>query len=364
MVENIRLLANRASNDNHSFRVKELLGQADRVLIASPFLMTDFSEFLSEVDFSSLRELHLITTIVPNSFEQIRKIGSLITLIEFPAFRQSATVCKISVDNRLHGKVYIFERASRYIAAIVSSANFTENGLARNHEWGVEISDVKAIEALENELLACVQWLAVPMADLYSMQNAATDFVNANPQTEVRDVDLDLTDHIAPPSPAPSDCSYWLKPIGVTGRPVQDDRLFDSVDDELNFSKRRPNGVEPGDILIAYGVGAKRILSVYEATSYPMEATADEIKDEDWLERWPWYITGRNLTPAFGATWSNHNLYLSQLKDDFLSLYPNKSITAVGGTSLGALNFGSDKIRLSPEFAQFIIAAVNSCIVH
>lgn len=84
--------------------------------------------------------------------------------------------------------------------------------------------------------------------------------------------------------------------------------------------------------------------------------TAEEIEKDAWLERWPWYVIGENLTPNFGNEWWQHHLFLSQLKDDFKSQFPNIPITAVGGHTLGAIMKGVDKLNLQREFAEFIIS--------
>jgi phosphatidylserine/phosphatidylglycerophosphate/cardiolipin synthase-like enzyme len=111
--------------------------------------MMDFADFLGEVNLSAVKKFHLITTLPPKSFDQFGKISSLISLIEFPVVKDGRVDCQISLNNKLHGKIYIFKKSGSYIAAIISSANFTGSGLSRNHEWGVEISDSTEIENLE-----------------------------------------------------------------------------------------------------------------------------------------------------------------------------------------------------------------------
>lgn len=360
---NYKLINNLSSTDNHTTRLKELFRNSDIVILTSPFLMTDFSDFFGEVDFSQLNKLHLITTLSPKSFDQIKKISSLISFIEFPDIKEKKVNCQISLNNKLHGKVYIFKKDDNYLSAIISSANFTDSGLSRNHEWGVEISDTEEIKKLETSILESIEFSNLTFEEIYRMQKATTDFLTEQPQTETRDIDLKLTDLLSSSSLSSqlSDTiQFWLKPIGVTENPVSEDRSFDKIEDELNFSKLRPNGVKPNDILIAYGVGTSKILSVYSVTSFPISATPEEIEAEDWLERWPWYVEAHNLTPNFGATWVKHNLYINSLKEEYLVAHPNGAITAVGGQTLGALNYGKDKLKLSPDFAKFIIVKVTA----
>lgn len=355
-----KLINNIASPDNHSARLKELFGDSDTVIITSPFLMTDFADFFGKVDFSQIKKLHLITTLSPKSFEQIKIVSSLISLIEFPDIRDKKVNCQISLINKLHGKIYIFKKDDKYISAIISSANFTGPGLSRNHEWGVEISDKEEIKNLEQSILGTIDFSNLSFDEIHRMQRAANDFLAKQPQTETPDIDLNLTDLLSSvswTSQLNDTIDFWLKPIGVTGDPVTEDRLFDK-DDQLNFSKLRPNGVKPNDILIAYGVGTTKILSIYCVTSYPKRVTPEEIEEKAWRERWPWYVEGHNLTPNFGVAWASHNLYINSLREEFLATNPDKAITAVSGKTLGALNYGKDKLKLSHDFAKFVIDKV------
>jgi hypothetical protein len=42
--------------------------------------------------------------------------------------------------------------------------------------------------------------------------------------------------------------TYWLKPLGVTGDPITEDRLFNQNTLDLYFSKINPSGVKIGHI--------------------------------------------------------------------------------------------------------------------
>lgn len=356
---NYTIIDNLTDKQNHFKRLKDLFNQSDTILLTSPFLMSDFTDFLSELELDRLKKLELLTTLPPKSFEQIKKISSLISLIEFPPIKNKTINCSISLNNKLHGKIYIFKSQENYISAIISSANFTDSGLSRNHEWGVEIFDKIQIENLETSIRDSIEFSNVSFDEIHRMYHTTTEFLEREPQTETRSIELTLTELLTPTNwtnQLDNTIEYWFKPIGVSDKPVQEDRLFNSLTDELHFSKQRPNGVKPNDILICYGVGSTKMLAVYRATSFPIRATDEEIEDEgDWLERWPWYVEAQNLTPNFGATWFQHNLYKNDLLDEYLQLYPDKPVTAVGTQTLGALNFGKDKLKLDIDFAKFVI---------
>jgi HKD family nuclease len=356
------ILNNLINNENHFHRLKDLFTQSDTIFLASPFLMPDFTDFLSEVNLDRLKKIEILTTLPPCSFEQIKKITSLISLIEFPPIKNKEINCTISVNNKLHGKIYIFKANGSFISAIISSANFTGSGLSRNHEWGIEIFNKTQIEQLLNSIQNTIEFSDITFDELRRMYLAATDFLAKDPQTEQRNIDLVLTDFLISANwkrQLASTNDYWLKPIGVSDMPVTENRLFNELNYNLHFSKQRPNGVKPNDVLICYGVGTTKILSVYKATSFPIKATDEEIEEEgEWLERWPWYVEAQNLTPSYGETWFQHNLYKHDLLNEYLKLYPDKPITAVGNQTLGALNFGKDKLKLDTDFAKFIISKV------
>jgi len=42
------------------------------------------------------------------------------------------------IDNSLHGKIYITKKGTTYLEAIITSANFTENGLKLNTDLKVD----------------------------------------------------------------------------------------------------------------------------------------------------------------------------------------------------------------------------------
>jgi hypothetical protein len=76
-------------------------------------------------------------------------------------------------------------------------------------------------------------------------------------------------------------------------------------------------------------------------------------------KRWPWYVTASNQTTHFGRNWALHNIYVKKILERYMTKYPKRIITKVGGSNLGALNFGKDKIKLDPDFAKYIINKVT-----
>src|SRR5438105_15785795 len=58
---------------------------------------------------------------------------------------------EILIDNTLHGKIYI-GKSRKLNRAIITSANFTSNGLRTNNEWGICIDDQDQILEIESDL--------------------------------------------------------------------------------------------------------------------------------------------------------------------------------------------------------------------
>lgn len=47
-----KIINNLSGTNNHSTKLKELFENSDTIIITSPFLMTDFTDFFGEIDFS------------------------------------------------------------------------------------------------------------------------------------------------------------------------------------------------------------------------------------------------------------------------------------------------------------------------
>ena len=119
---------------NHIEEVKDLLANSNKALIASPFISLTVIDKMKNWLTFGFQELTLITTLKEKDPDQLRKVPVLMELFRLKKTRGFHLTVKI--DNKLHGKVYIGKRDSNYTGAIVTSANFTENGLENNHEWG------------------------------------------------------------------------------------------------------------------------------------------------------------------------------------------------------------------------------------
>ena len=155
--------------------------------------------------------------------------------------------------------------------------------------------------------------------------------------------------------------NYFLKPIGTSEDPIriEDQEDFSKLHQNLHFSKKKPNGVIKGDYLITTAVGPGSIISYFKVTGGTEHVTEKEIELDPSLERWPWYLEGKNQSQNFAKLWWLHNIHRQDLVDSFVQDNPGVPITIAGGFTLGTLQWGNDKVHLSPDFGKYIISKID-----
>jgi len=153
------------------------------------------------------------------------------------------------------------------------------------------------------------------------------------------------------PKKGSNEIRYIIKPMGYSGTPYSGD----GFPSKLNFAKQ-PKSVSIGDVLIGYSVSNGRLVGYYKVDSDPIE----DMRDDYIGRRWPWCVEAENLSPEYSKKWKNSTLFLTGLEKEFLKKQPNGLVTFIGGKTLGALNFGADKIRLDIEFAKYMIDKIDN----
>lgn len=149
-----------------------------------------------------------------------------------------------------------------------------------------------------------------------------------------------------------SERQFWIKPWGHPERsPDEEEQVFDVPVITINFAKQ-PNGVQVGDILIVHRIKVSKLMFVAEITSSPHYATDAEIKKNPLLERWKWSVETRNLTPVYGSQWFEHSLKTFGLAKEYNKLNPQDQV------KLGGIQFGSDKLKVSESFGEFVIKEI------
>ena len=349
-------IINNLNGNNHEEVLWYLLNGSSEFVCCSPFLNQSVDLFEAAYN----KRIHLITTLKPNKAEQIEKVEYFNYL--FNVAKKNSLDVRISIDNRLHGKVYISKDGDSYIRAVVTSANFTTAGMKENHEWGISIEDQTSIAEIERQVVQGIEYSNITENDLHRFKeeiekrgyNYSKQFMSKNINLQlVRLLDKDA---LIEPYFASKTCAYWLKPLGSKDHPFPPDGVLVKENQRLDFANR-PSGVAVGDVVICYGVGVRKVLAVILITDKPRMATAKEMQENEHLKRWKWCMYGKNMTPQYGCEWNNHNLTLRSLENAFLDRYPEELLTKQS-QSLGSLRWHSDKVRLNPNFAFFIIGKI------
>ena len=76
------------------------------MLIASPFCYADFTEFADDAVSCGVKRVRFVTTLKDD--EVVGKIDALLSFCH--EMKRIGVVWKLMIDNRLHGKVYVFRR--------------------------------------------------------------------------------------------------------------------------------------------------------------------------------------------------------------------------------------------------------------
>lgn len=339
---------------NHNISIHNMLSSADQLLLVSPFLTEDFEEFIHDIATSGIKKVTLITTLKNDSSDLFKKVNTIYSFCVSCLLNNIEY--EIRVDNLLHGKIYIVLKNDIPESGIITSANFTVKGLSINHEWGIEISDSTLLQSIIDDLYK-VSSEPLLQNELDSIVKEIDSYIKANPPVKEKKPAIDVTKYIRPKLPKPvdkpcaidSDVRYFLKPVGWTDEPFDEKRVLDPGIQAMHFSKRRPSSVRKNDILICYGVGPAKLLGYFKVMSDPYYNDSDS-------PRWPWRVEAENLTPTYSQVWADKGNTLSYVR----TLYgDDKILTYVGGKSLGALQFGADKVQLNADFAKFLINLID-----
>ena len=98
------------TRNNHRKEIKRLFSRCSKIMIASPFISDEAIGFLKDCGPEKFEQVVLITTLKAKNWD-------------------------------------------RFVGAIISSANFTGNGIERNHEWSVYVEYEVLVEQVYNQVL-------------------------------------------------------------------------------------------------------------------------------------------------------------------------------------------------------------------
>jgi len=357
------LISNTSTEYNHKHAIQDLLCLCKgKFIIVSPFLASEMNVFLDQFDFRNINEIDLITTFKPREVEQLTKPFQLKEFLGHFKSKYPTIKVSINVNNDLHGKLYIAK--DHELKMILTSANFTQNGMMINHEWGVLISENEVIDNAIEDIYNNIDYPEISAHQIDKACAFATEYIKQNkpdPREKVVVVGDILESVYSDSDIKNTEPKYFLKPIGHSENPItlESERDFSELLQKLHFSKKMPKAVRKGDYIITTAVGAGSLLSYFKVTGSITKSTDEEIQNHAWIERWPWYVEARNHSTKFGKNWWKHNLRRQDLLKDFKSQFPNVAVTFAGGDGLGTINRGNDKVRLTKEFGEFLIKRIQ-----
>lgn len=336
-------IINNRTNENHESNLLNYFKSSDEAIIVSPFLSKSF-KFFGFTKVKHLKKITLITTLKNDYNDQLCKINFFKNFFEFG--KKELIDIEILIDNSLHGKIYIFKKDNKYTNGIITSANFTRNGLKINNEWGISFDNSIEIEEITQNLISNI--VLEPITETI-LNNLEIKFASNPPPKQLIVKTVDLVESLklkSNPLLIPDKNTIWLKPIGSSEKFIKIDEKFSEAKHNLYFA-RHPRGVKVGDILIAYAVGYKKVLSIFRVIS-SVQITSNT------SDRWHYYLDCENLTRFYGNEWNKHNIHISDQKHSFVK-QTKLNATPSGKDSYGTLQRGGDKLKITSEFGNYLI---------
>lgn len=340
----VNIISN-GKKSNHLKRLQNPAKKSDTLIIVSPFLAEDISKLVAEMP--SIKKITLYTTL--QKYEDTAQ--KVIALYKFHEFCKIQNIdLLIKIDDNLHGKVYLFYKGVDERGFVLTSGNFTENGLKNNHEYGVCIKDDKKQKEMA-EILMSVNTYDLTHMQLCEIYDAALKFIKKHPVVQQEKFKVHTMINKKPSATQNGTLKYYLKPVGTSQKPFVKPEVIKETD-KLGFGSN-PRTIQKGDVLLLHSVGPSSIVGYYVVSSD--ETMYDKIDDDD---RWPWKVTAECHSSKFSASWWDYELKTQELVEEFLTLHPGSHITAAGGDTLGALQWGRDKVEITKDFAQFVISRI------
>jgi len=152
--------------------------------------------------------------------------------------------------------------------------------------------------------------------------------------------------------------NYWLKPLGLPDHWIGKDD-FSDFSEKIDFPAP-PSSIKIGDWIFLYAVGHQKLMGIFEVTSGFSEFSPEEKEDPKFIFRkqFPYYLEAKNVFKIFSLHWPAVALNPNILDDDF-SKKTGYSVTPTND-SINAIQHGKSHIRLTKEFAQFLLDSMLS----
>lgn len=331
------------NTENHFSVLKKMTANADTLIVASPFLSEGILQTIALA--KQLKKVILYTTLekYTDTADKILLLDSYLSLCA-----EKGIDCTVKIDDDLHGKVYLCYQNETPTGMVITSGNFTNNGMQQNHEYGVFSDDALLQQQMMN-ILQKTRTYELTFDEIHIFKEKAEEYKKNHPQTVQPRFELRRIWNkkiAAAPKDRPR---FFIKPIGTHTDPIIDSELTSGV---IGFAKR-PKAVRVGDILIFHAVKARCIVGYGKVTE------VSDVPDFEYSERWPWKAKYVCESVPFSRNWKAYALHTEMLREEFLKNHSGIHITNAGGDTLGSLQWGNDKLQLTEAFAMFIVNKIR-----
>ena len=339
------LLCNEGDFNHYNVLVK-YAAMADRMVIISPFLSPDMPGLLAGMP--SIKRIELYTNLDGYGMAS-SVISSINGLYEYG--REQGIDIVVKYNDHLHGKAYLLYEGTESRGFLITSGNFTDNGLKHNHEYGVFL-DNESLQIKLTDQISGLSWMGLSFKDVISLNKKAEEFMKEH--TEAKQPVFKVCDYISSRRKImPDSCKYFVKPLGNADRPVN--RGYTIIDDNyIGFSGERSD-ISEGDFFVCHAVKTGNVLGICQVLGNVQKESTDFEGD-----RWNYKFMTECITEEYSTHWWDYDLKTFQLVREFnKSRKQEEHVTSRGTDSLGALQFGSQAVRVTREFVQFILDKIE-----
>lgn len=335
---------------NHMGKLVQMSEQSNTMIIVSAFLADDLVKMFEHM--KTIKEVTIYTNLSGYS-DGADKVIALYKFCDYCKEKKINLVIKS--DDYLHGKAYLFYRKTNEALEpkgfIVSSGNFTENGMRYNNEFGVMSYDVIQQNILAN-LINDLKTYDITEEQLSILVVEANEHKKkVKLISPIPKFDVDKYVNLKPSKNNKKQVKYFLKPLGTAERPFEEGRTLKEVD-EIGFGDIVKT-IHRRDVFLCHATGPQMIVGYYMVDSD--KQYTHKIDDDD---RWPHKFKVISKSIPFSKNWWKYKLKTKELVEDFLIKNPGEHITKSGGDTIGSLNFGSERIELTEKFARYIIERI------
>lgn len=127
----MELLFNDKNEKNHLIKIKNLISEADKIMLCSGWIKIDGLDLISK-DLGLAAQRGAEITVISNSKHTKAKSIALLKKLDVKH------ICVDHTHTYFHTKLYYFQSKSKY-QAIIGSANLTEGALLSNEELSILI---------------------------------------------------------------------------------------------------------------------------------------------------------------------------------------------------------------------------------